>query len=475
MGFIKVPLGDFSHSTERPFVHTRSTRGIQSSKEALCYIGFAILVAVVCGISIARVAHYLSSVGNGEVSAKGKDALTTAGGMKVRPEAGVIWRDLIVSSDLQTSLVSDPAGLLLSAFPGHSSANVLEEAIDDSEDSMGDDNGRRLNGNPVSFSSVSFYRVPSDATYTIVGWEPVVTTYKGVHVVHHINLLLCTEEVASQYRDAKMSVLAEVEGKSGVCSEWIAAYSMDGNGFRVPNDTGGFPFGHGTPYTHLMIAFHYLPPPEWLARQVAGNLDGFVDRSGFTLSLARVDNPAAAEQHRLGMIGMVSTTDLRVPAGQQAYRVTTSYQANVQLMPTATLAADIATSGRVRLVALGFHAHRYGHHLWLERWRNGTCSIIGDYRYNGYKDVKHRGQQLEALRSPLFLTAGDRLVLTCIYNTTSATHTVTSSDPSFSGEMCSFLGLYEPHQSGTDAVLVGVHVTELHADDGNARRTRCTP
>jgi hypothetical protein len=137
-------------------------------------------------------------------------------------------------------------------------------------------------------------------TVDIVGFEPIITRIEGAtedgSIAHHIDLFLCTGEYSARYPTVSR-ILPHVWGpaKDGhVCDQMIWAYDRGGGSFHTPKEAG-FRVGKYTPYTRLMIQWHYLLPYDGVnGMRMPRGVGEFVDQSGMQITVTPMLRPHAA-------------------------------------------------------------------------------------------------------------------------------------------------------------------------------------
>ena len=253
-------------------------------------------------------------------------------------------------------------------------------------------------------------------------------------IAHHMDLFLCTEAVTDEFPTVGARVPPGwAPADEAACDQMIYAYDRGAtDALRMPANVG-FRIGRGTPYSVLLLQWHYLMPEGG-----AAGLHGegvFRDRSGFELSLT-----PDLRQHSAATLAVMDMTAL-FHAGSPAYRHT--YNTTMASMHR-TLWQDFRSSGgKLHPFAVHLHMHDHGTAMWIDHLRAGAK--IGEFGrlhdYGGYGSserfnflapfAQHSGLQRPDSRfeagNHFDLEPGDTLGVNCVMNTRDAT--IWSSTP----------------------------------------------
>jgi hypothetical protein len=330
------------------------------------------------------------------------------------------------------------------------------------------------------FMTATQYDLSELPPVQLVDFKPVVTRLQGLtfddSVVHHMDVFLCTEELA-QF-DLSRQDVPGMEGTGGgvPCDGLAFAYDRDGKALTLP-DHVGIAVGKGTPYSRIAIEWHYL-----LGRKGTNDLnfkDHFTDHSGIVFTVT-----PDIRQHNAAVFGWIDG-DMKLPPGKARYKhtITTSAGKLDQV-----LEKDLQKYGEVHPVAVHLHMHNHGRAAWIDHIRQGLK--LGEFgridKYKGYGTDQSffainsvKPQESEVMDSRMAkkghfswkpskdgIKAGDALSMSCVFDTRCryATHThggttVLEDDDcekarrpiryglSHSQEMCGALMMYYPHDA----------------------------
>jgi hypothetical protein len=134
-------------------------------------------------------------------------------------------------------------------------------------------------------------------TAMITGFKPIVTRQANLGtpdnaIIHHMDLFLCTSAIAERFPPVTR-FMPDLWGKAKTghsCDQILFAYDRDAvDGFQLPAEAG-FRVGIGTPYTHLLMNWHYVLGYEGLGTLRNAGVMNFQDNSGFDISVIRGPN-----------------------------------------------------------------------------------------------------------------------------------------------------------------------------------------
>jgi len=313
----------------------------------------------------------------------------------------------------------------------------------------------------------------------IVEFKPLVTRKKGLtfddSIVHHIDVYLCTDELADYPTMIDPKSLPAFEGRGVACDSMPWAYDRDARALVLP-DLVGVAIGKGTPYKRLALEWHYL-----LARDGTKGLkhikDHITDHSGIELIMT-----PDMRKHSIATFGVIDGS-MRLPPGEKAYDFKMS-TAGTRL--DRMLGHDLGKYGELHPIASHLHMHAHGRKMWIEHERDkkkvGEFGHIGQYKGFGVDQSffvidegnnRHlQAQYVEENKEGHMgkpkkigsLKAGDELTTHCIFDTTCkyAVHDTDgatslsdkgcekATEPikyglSHGQEMCGILMMYYPH------------------------------
>ena len=253
-------------------------------------------------------------------------------------------------------------------------------------------------------------------------------------IAHHMDLFLCTEAVTTEFPTVGARVPPGwAPADEAACDQMIFAYDRGAtDALRMPPNVG-FRIGRGTPYSILLLQWHYLMPE--------GGSDGlhgegvFRDRSGFELSLTPDLRQHSAAT--LAVMDMTAVFHKGSPAYHHAFNTTVASMHR-------TLWQDFRSSGgKLHPFAVHLHMHDHGTAIWVDHLRAGAkIGELGRLRdYGGYGSserfnllapfAQHSDLQLPDSRfvpgNRFDLEPGDTLGVNCVMNTRDAT--IWSSKP----------------------------------------------
>lgn len=277
-------------------------------------------------------------------------------------------------------------------------------------------------------------------------------------IAHHMDLFLCTSAVSAQFPTIGARVPRGWEpADEAACDQMIWAYDRGATqAFRTPPSVG-FRIGAGTPYSRLLLQWHYIMPEGGSAGLHGDGV--FRDRSGFELSLT-----PDLRQHSAATLAVMDMTAV-FHRGSPTYHHT--YNTTVASMHR-TLWQDFDKSGgKLTPFAVHLHMHDHGTAMWTNHFRAGAK--IGEYGrirdYSGYGTSERFNllapfaQQAGVPRpDPRFtagnhfaLEPGDTLGINCVMNTQDPTiwsavpKRLIKTEMANGDEMCGILLMYYPH------------------------------
>jgi len=248
------------------------------------------------------------------------------------------------------------------------------------------------------------------------------------------------------------------------------AYDRDGHKLTMP-DHVGVAMGKGTPYTRLVVEWHYL-----LSKRGVDGLHNigkrFTDHSSVQLIVTPDLRP-----HNAGTIGVMQG-DMRLQPGKR--RLDNTYITAPGKLDS-ILAHDLKKFGRLKPVALHLHMHNHGRAMNMLRVRGRRGRTIGEIsKYKGFgtdqsfflvdeaastasddKSTELIEQQAKAGHfrgdGSTDIRKGDRLQVSCVFDTRCKYGTpindpdcIKASRPityglSHGKEMCGAILMYYPH------------------------------
>lgn len=299
----------------------------------------------------------------------------------------------------------------------------------------------------------------------IVEFKPSVTRVKGMtfdsSIVHHMDFFLCTDK-AAEY-PVQTTEFPAMSGNSA-CDSMPWAYDRDGHKLVLPDHVGAA-MGKGTPYTRVVVEWHYL-----LAKNGVDGLHNigksFTDHSSIQLTVT-----PDLRKHSAGTLGVMQG-NMRLQPGKR--RLDNSYitaPGKLDLI----LGHDLKKFGSLKPVAVHLHMHNHGRAMNMLRVRGGEERTIGEIgKYKGFgtdqsfflldKLASTTSSAESEARAGHFrgdggtdIRAGDRVQVSCVFDTRCKYGTpindpkcIKASHPieyglSHGKEMCGAILMYYPH------------------------------
>lgn len=248
------------------------------------------------------------------------------------------------------------------------------------------------------------FTFPSDVKYHAVAIEPIVHT----DLVHHMILFACT--AAPTFSGVTMCAMGQ-----GGCNVFWQGWAPGGRVTVLPPHVG-LPFGAGNAVS-FMLQMHY------------NNIKGattVVDNSGF-----RVWYTPQLRANDMGVLTIGQNAQfLKLAPGMQSVTVS----GNCPSVCTNRLPAD-----GINIMGAAMHMHTLGRAMKLSLVRNNVASPLAA---KAFYDFNHQGSQPVNTK----LLQGDRIDVTCTYNTLSKTD-FTLGGESTNEEMCYAFLSYWPATS----------------------------
>ncbi|KAK3238213.1 hypothetical protein CYMTET_51757, partial [Cymbomonas tetramitiformis] len=253
----------------------------------------------------------------------------------------------------------------------------------------------------------TYIKLPENAAY-ILGFEPLIEEGR----VHHLLLFGCTTpnvKLDDGKSDARM-------GMGSVCGDRsesiLYGWAMDAPALKLPKGHG-FPVGNLTDIHYIAIQVHYMFKLK------------DKDTSGIRLLLGTSET--VIEKY-VGTFGMI-VEDLTIPPGKEAVDVS----------------VECVNGLEIPIQALAFRVHAHGLGVYNRLDRAGLGGIFGSNDVKLLQRTPQLPQTFESVNQTIVFQPGDRMRMTCRYNSTGMDHTVYDGDHN-KDEMC---GLYLMFTSDT--------------------------
>eukprot|EP00803_Ostreobium_quekettii_P010955 evm.model.scf_201EXC.8 EVM.evm.TU.scf_201EXC.8 scf_201EXC:85139-90435(+) len=276
------------------------------------------------------------------------------------------------------------------------------------------------------------FNFPEDATYHMVGMEPIVDTEE---MVHHFVMYAC-----SATTNSPGTLIPDRDEMDTQCEESIYLWGPGSGNFSAPKNAG-IAVGKGTGRLGFELEIHYDNPLE---------KEGYTDASGVRMHLTPDLRP-----DEIGILWVGSITSVgRIPPKERSVFSTTVCQLKID---------EAVAPGGITVYGNAPHMHFLGRRLWTDILR-----VKSEDQQTGGKfvtDLKQLEKVKELSREDAFdfnvqrtmptaalkLRNGDVLATTCVYDSTER-DTYTSGGLGSYDEMCiNYLNYYPA--GATDVLL----------------------
>ncbi|CAD7697466.1 unnamed protein product [Ostreobium quekettii] len=276
------------------------------------------------------------------------------------------------------------------------------------------------------------FNFPEDATYHMVGMEPIVDNEE---MVHHFVMYAC-----SATTNSPGTLIPDRDEMDTQCEESIYLWGPGSGNFSAPKNAG-IAVGKGTGRLGFELEIHYDNPLE---------KEGYTDASGVRMHLTPDLRP-----DEIGILWVGSITSVgRIPPKERSVFSTTVCQLKID---------EAVAPGGITVYGNAPHMHFLGRRLWTDILR-----VKSEDQQTGGKfvtDLKQLEKVKELSREDAFdfnvqrtmptaalkLRNGDVLATTCVYDSTER-DTYTSGGLGSYDEMCiNYLNYYPA--GATDVLL----------------------
>ncbi|KAI1289348.1 Dopamine beta-hydroxylase [Halotydeus destructor] len=258
----------------------------------------------------------------------------------------------------------------------------------------------------------SLHQLPPemDTKHHIIQYEAVIQE-GNEHLVHHMEVFHC--ELAQD---------VELSNWNGPCSDGqrpklldrckrvIAAWAMGAGPVTYPEEAG-LPIGGSNYSKYLMLEVHY---------DNAQHLSNTVDSSGIRFYYVE-----RLRKYDIGILelGLEYTDKNSIPPGHQGFELS-------GYCVSECTRTSLASEG-ITIVASQLHTHLTGVAVWTKHVRGGKelAELNRDNHYSQHF------QEIRLLKEPVQLIAGDALITTCRYDTTTRSN-ITLGGFAIREEMC---------------------------------------
>lgn len=261
----------------------------------------------------------------------------------------------------------------------------------------------------IPATDTTYVCIPGELPYQqkthIVRWRPLITPGNELYV-HHMVIFVCDapQKASGPYgcsmapRDCSTILIGWSVGQTG--QDWLGDYAM--------------PIGGEGGIRHVVLQMHYNNPTE---------VTGLVDRSGieiyYTPTLRKYDMGSLVVSTNWGRM-VIPPKVITAPQSAECPSECTK-----------------KFSTPVTMVSYIPHMHQIGQQIWMQHIRDGE--ELPEIHRDDYYDFQR--QQFYDINVPLL--PGDRLRLSCVWNSMSRTVNTTGGESS-SQEMCVALIQYYP-------------------------------
>lgn len=257
----------------------------------------------------------------------------------------------------------------------------------------------------------------------IIEFEPVASK-----LVHHMDVFECSEKVVDEYaalktRKHQSNWCTYDMFLESSCKKIIMIYDKGADGFKYPPDVGIL-VGPSSGFSHVLLQIHYLLPES--------GASPILDESGFNIVL-----DTQLRQRDARMFALCAASTLHVPKGKPKHAFSTPLDKR--------LLERHLPKDSIRPFAIHLHAHNFATAISLTISGKVFAEINP---FHGYGP----DQTFFYVNEESFSTAD--VVLTCVYNSTAATHAI-EHGISNGDEMCGFALLYTSNvQTDTTNMLM---------------------
>jgi len=233
---------------------------------------------------------------------------------------------------------------------------------------------------------------------------------KHPDVVHHMLLYRCTSDMSGSFGTPST-------GGGMDCYDVLMAWAVGGKDFCTPEDIGFF-IKKESPY--FILEIHYDNPR---------GTTGIVDESGMRLHFVPAASAQLQEAHVV-LAGAILPR-VQVPPGRASYHAAATISADMLGMPEGFRGVEVFAGIH--------HMHQIGRKQWLNVIDADTDALDAEMMCNTNYDFDL--QEATYLPEPFLLRPGKKLVLDCIYDSTSRDWLTHGGDES-NDEMCIIALMY---------------------------------